>query len=391
MWMIETHVVNACMSGSFRSGWFFNLLNTSNGYVSVTFIFCAGAGFWLAASRKWDSYLNLDPPLWKYIQRLGFILLIAYWLHIPEFSLQKYLIAPLERQNILWICDVLHAIVIASLLALATMFIVRNTTALMWSMVLLAIVFFFGAPFVWMLEPDTFIHRSLGSYISRPPAAAFPLFPWCGYFFTGAAITAFFMKSTEAQRFKITQWLVILGVIVSGLTLVIEFLSPFPYLLNYGWGQNWYLCSPGNSLFRVSGTMITFGALYLMSDWIQSNEIGDKITKWLTLLGQESLFVYVFHLMIVYGSPVNLGLSYFIGPSYKPLATIIITCLTVVAVYYSTHLWFDFKREQPERQKRFIQLFALLFIAIFLLTTPAFVDWANAWIQERFPQAVTTN
>ena len=52
LWMIQTHVANACLAEPYRQGWLFGLLELSNGFVAVTFLFCAGAGVWLAASRK---------------------------------------------------------------------------------------------------------------------------------------------------------------------------------------------------------------------------------------------------------------------------------------------------------------------------------------------------
>lgn len=389
VWMIETHVVNACMAWGYRQGWAFNLLNTTNGYVSVTFIFCAGAGFWLAASRKAQEYWRYKPSLWHYVRRLGFILLVAYWLHIPEFSLQKYLLVPIERQNLLFICDVLHVIVIASLLALGLLMTMRSLVVLRWLFVLLALVFFFIAPFVWQLEPDTFLPRVLGSYLSRPPAAAFPLFPWCGYFFTGAALTAFFMALPHEARKRLALWLIGISLVVPAFTYWLEIFSSWGWLLNYGWGKNWYLCSPGNSLFRVSGSVLLFSILFLAEQRIMAHRIGQRVAHWLIILGQESLFVYVFHLMIVYGSPVNLGLGYFTGQSFKPLAALIVTAAIVIAVYVATELWHGFKRTQPRKQKRFLLVFACLFATLFLITTPAFVDWANAKITEYFPPPTT--
>ncbi len=263
VWMIETHVINACLSWQYRGGWLFNVLNTTNGYVSVSFIFCAGAGFWLAATRKAQEYKTFQPSLWHYVRRLGFILLVAYWLHIPEISLRKYLIAAPERQNILWICDVLHAIAIASFIALALLMLVPTLKQLRWVFVGFAVLFVFGAPLVWQLEPDTFLPRALGSYLSRPPAAAFPLFPWCGYFFIGAALTAFFLESKDRRTFaKRTAWV---GFITPFVVMTF-FWTGWNQMFNYGWTENWYLCSPGNVIFRVSGSALLFSLLFLWQD-----------------------------------------------------------------------------------------------------------------------------
>jgi uncharacterized membrane protein len=413
VWMIQVHVTNACMAWGYRQSWMFNLLNTTNGYVSVTFIFCAGAGFWLAASRRADEYKRFEPSLWQYLRRLGFILLVAYWLHIPELSFQKFLISAPERQNILFMCDVLHAIVMASLLALGLLLIVpsrfgsqqsqstaspQTTTEsplrspLLWAFIAMAVVFIFGAPFVWQLEPDTFLPRVIGSYLSRPPAAAFPLFPWCGYFFVGASLMAFFLALGDAARRRMAWWLVGVSLVLPALTYWLQEFSSFGWWLNYGWGKNWYLSSPGNCLFRVSGSVLLFAVLYLVEPKLTArheheNSVGSRIAGWLQLLGQESLFVYVFHLMIVYGSPVNLGLGYFTGQSFKPIAVLIVTVAIVIAVWVATELWQGFKRNAPEKQRRFIFVFACLFATIFFVTTPAFVEWSEQQVKKYLPRA----
>jgi uncharacterized membrane protein len=382
VWMIETHVVNACLNWEHRQGWIFNVLNTTNGYVSVTFIFCAGAGFWLAASRKAQEYKQFAPSLWQYIRRLGFILLIAYWLHIPEISLRKYILADSARQNILWTCDVLHAIGIASFLALTCLLLIPTLKQLRWVFVALAIVFIYGAPFVWQLEPDTFLPRVLGSYLSRPPAAAFPLFPWCGYFFVGASITAFFLESANRRAFA--QRLAIVSFILPFLVMM-GVMTGWNQWFAYGWTENWFLCSPGNVIFRVSGTMLLFSVLYLVQDrfaeWTIFNR---KPASWLQLMGQESLFVYVFHLMIVYGSPANLGLSYFVSGVLYPLGAALVTTAVVVAVYVAMSQWHDVKVVHPEKPKRLILVFGILFATVFLTVTPQFADMAESWAANVF-------
>jgi uncharacterized membrane protein len=377
VWMIQTHIVNACLNPEYRSSWFFTPLNTSNGYVSVSFIFCAGAGFWLAASRKIQEYKAFQPSLWQYVRRLGFILLVGYWLHIPEISFRKYLLATPARQNILWICDVLHAIVVASFLALAVAMLAPRLKTARWAYLALGAAFIFAAPLVWQLEPDTFLPRALGSYISRPPAAAFPIFPWCGYFFVGAALTAFFMDSPNRRAFATK-------------AAVTAFCAPFLVMtfketgwsdmFSYGWTENWYLCSPGNAIFRVSGSVLLFSLLYLQQDRITSWTIfGRKPAAYFQIMGKESLFVYVSHLMIVYGSPVNLGLSFLVGRVMRPLPAFIITLAIIAVVYVLTEYWHAFKKQAPAAPKRIIRAFAVLFALIFLIVTPEFADMAEAW------------
>ena len=55
IWMIETHVVNAFLPDGYKDNLIFNLIDISNGFVAVCFIFCAGAGFRLALESKFNQ------------------------------------------------------------------------------------------------------------------------------------------------------------------------------------------------------------------------------------------------------------------------------------------------------------------------------------------------
>ena len=99
-------------------------------------------------------------------------------------------------------------------------------------------------------------------------------------------------------------------------------------------------------------------------------------------MGQESLFVYVFHLMLVYGSPANLGLSYFVGGVLRPFAAAVLTIAVIVAVYVLMEQWHLAKKSTPEVPKRIIWTFGILFALIFILVTPQFADMAEVWAKQ---------
>ena len=73
IWMIETHVVNAFLPDGYKDNLIFNLIDISNGFVAVCFIFCAGAGFRLALESKFKEYITISTPLFSYVKRLLFI------------------------------------------------------------------------------------------------------------------------------------------------------------------------------------------------------------------------------------------------------------------------------------------------------------------------------
>jgi uncharacterized membrane protein len=180
LWMIETHLVNACLSQEFKSSFFYFLLSVSNGLVAVTFIFCAGAGFWLAALKKAEEYRHFNPSLWGYLRRLAFILAIGYWLHLPFFSLWKMLHLNSSELLTFFNCDVLHVIVLSSLVALIILMIVPKLHILPYLFGTMALAIFCISPLVWDTDPMAAMPAFFGAMFAKWPVSQFPLFPWSG-------------------------------------------------------------------------------------------------------------------------------------------------------------------------------------------------------------------
>ena len=64
------------------------------------------------------------------------------------------------------------------------------------------------------------------------------------------------------------------------------------------------------------------------------------------ILGRESLFIYILHLLIVYGSVVNRGLSERIGPTLTTLQSLGTVVLVLAVIAGIAVLWYEFKSRQ---------------------------------------------
>jgi hypothetical protein len=60
-------------------------------------------------------------------------------------------------------------------------------------------------------------------------------------------------------------------------------------------------------------------------------------------VGRESLFIYILHLVIVYGSVLNRGLSQIVGPTLPLLQTIGVVAIVFAGLAAITVLWYLFK------------------------------------------------
>ncbi|MBU3679513.1 MAG: DUF1624 domain-containing protein [Candidatus Kapabacteria bacterium] len=319
LWMIQVHVTNVVLDPALRSSWWFTLLNVSNGYVAPTFIFCAGSGLWIALSRRGEAYLTAGTELRTYLKRLSYVLFCAYVMHTPVLSLRRMLEGPAQAWTSWLQLDVLHVIVYASLAALAAFFVLRNLrrATIAYGIIAAAIM-------------------AVSWSIPRDGISQFPLLPWSGYLFAGAAITGWFMQTESKER--LARLFIIIGLIGPIILFIGKGLSiPMP------WDAIWWR-SPGGLLFRVCATLLLLGSLYFLEQRITSTRVG----RLLVTLGNESLFMYISHLLLVYGSLVP-WLDQMIGTHHFGPSTTLLMWLVVCVIFTSLMFaWRWVKTERPD-------------------------------------------
>jgi len=357
LWMIQVHITNQLVDPALRGSYVFRALNLSNGYVAPTFMFCAGAGLWIALSRKGSDYLAGGPALWGYLRRLAFILMWAYLLHIPYFSLERWLVAsPQELVPGLQI-DVLQTIVYASLAVLVLFLAVRNLRITTWITGALAIAVAIGSSFVWQQNPAQWAHPVVAYAIG--PQSPFPILPWAVYVFSGVVVGGLLMQVQQRQR--AAAWMLAIGVVVPTIIFMVKWM-PFssPY------DPTWWQTSPGVHAFRICGTLTLLGILLLLEHRMQ----GSTVARFFQTVGNESLFMYISHLLLVYGA-VGEQLRAVLGLANSGYATIAIAWVTVTAPLLALmYMWHTFKREHPDRARDVLAVTVVVMI-VYFVTVPA--------------------
>ena len=355
IWMIETHVVDVFLDNSLKHGSFYTLLNISNGFVAVAFIFCAGAGFWLAAMRKSADYKAFGQPLFVYLRRLFMILVIAYALHFPVPSLSGLFNVSASGWIVFFESDVLQCIVYTSLIALFILMITPKLNYLPWIFAILTVLVFFTSPIIRSWDAMGHLPPFWAALITGPPVSKFPLVPWSGYFFGGVAVTAFFMNSKNKHRTALAFFLV---------GLALAFFFQYSKILGVGYPgiTNWWLGSPGHSLFRLSGTISVFGLLFLLEKYYAKTGPGNV----LKLSGQESLFLYVSHLLIVYNS-ANFGIDKLLGTGFGYGITFLIFVSVALLCYFAAVFWHNLKFDNMRKARLVMAITFGLLIAFFVI------------------------
>lgn len=353
--MIEAHTM-ALMSNLYKQGFLYGFLNISNGFVSVAFLFCAGAGFWLAVKNKFNDFKHFKKPLWTYIRRLAFILMLAYFLHFPVFTLSKFLNMNQNQLNILFQNDILQTIVYSSSISLILLLILPKLTHLKYISIILTIIAFSLVSIVWYSNPFDYLPYNLAFMFAKPPISKFPLIPWSGYFFAGIFVTAFFMEAKDKINFA--KKLLYFSLSIITIIFFLKFIG-IPYLSGY---QFWY-ANPIHCLFRLSGTTAIFAFLFLLEKYYKNY----KLTNILLISGRESLFIYMIHLIIIYGSVLNVGLKYFNIQNLNPYETFgMYTAITFISISLARG-WHEIKNNSPKVAKQIMYSLAIFCFLYFIL------------------------
>jgi len=304
--MIETHVVNALLLPEIKKQSFFTVLSFVNGLVAPSFLFCAGFALAIVLNRKWDGFIFLRWPFWRYLLRLFFILIVGYSLHLPFFSLSRLRsITDINEWILFFQIDVLQAISITLFCLVIIAVIVRNRSVFLGAVSIVALLLVFTAPGV-----REFDYSSMALWL-RPLftthyKSQFPVFPWSAFLIGGTIIGFWFLhsrqKNSERTFISNIAFLAIAGI---SLSLIAEVLPITIYPDHKFWRA-----SPEFFFVRIGLVMLFLVALwwYEQKRKVSSNSI-------FSLFGQESLLVYVVHLLVVYGYTYKMSFVRYFGPT----------------------------------------------------------------------------
>jgi uncharacterized membrane protein len=331
--MIEGHVLNGLLRPDLKEATLFAIIHYLNGIVAPAFLFMAGFTFAVASQRKWDDYLHLRKPLFKQVRRLGFILLLAYALHLPYFSLRRT-IQEATPQDIasLFQVDILHTIAASLLILLLVLLIVRREIRLRYSALFLAAAVVFCTPIVWDFDFTAVFPLPIASYFNMKQRSIFPLFPWAGFVFCGTLASQFFLSAQQrGKERKMMRRIFLTGAVV----VLVGLLSDRLLIQVYRTYDFWHT-SPSFFMIRLGIVMMALSAM-----WWYEKKVDPK-PGLMQVIGQESLFVYALHIIVVYGSAIPNGslaqifgskLNY-AGCSAVFLALATVTCLIAVVWHY---------------------------------------------------------
>jgi hypothetical protein len=356
--MLEGHVMRTLLPTDVQRSAWFQIHEFMHGLSAPAFLFGAGLTFVISTRKRWAAFHHWGPPLARRVRRLLLVFLLGVGLHLPYFSIRKIIMeGTLQDQLRLFQFDVLHCIGVGLLVLHALVFFFR-TEVRFYGLVLATIVsVVFLTPVLWDVDLLRFVPPFFAQMVNGNHGSPFPMFPYLGFLFTGVIVSWEFLLARDQRReeaFMVKLFFLGAVVILSGMAF--DFI-PFSLYPTY----NYWFTSPSYFLVRNGALMVLLPIFWYVG------RTRDQIPRYLTVLGVESLFVYVLHLIVIYGSVLNpvWNLQAVMGTSVGILSSLLILACVILSMLGLAMVWNYVKQKRPNWYRLTQLALASAFLVVF--------------------------
>jgi uncharacterized membrane protein len=155
-----------------------------------------------------------------------------------------------------------------------------------------------ASPFVTSVDWFRILPEGPAAFLSFDHGSLFPLFPAGGYMFLGVGLGALLLETPEAVKVR---WFRLASLTASVAFLLVAIAAKH-ISMDLLPAHDAYKAGYSYTCFRLGFALLIFGSLA----WIV--EAFPKSTAALAPMGRKSLYVYVGHITLIYGTPWTVGL-----------------------------------------------------------------------------------
>lgn len=281
VFMIQTHALGL-LRPELREGVAFAALQWVDGLVAPSFILAAGFSLALTqvrAASGTDAKGARSRRMRRTLRRLGEVLavgILVNWMWFPIFRQPRWIVR----------MDILPCIAFSLLIALPILFaLAPRPRALRWTALLLAALAFGLAPLAESLGPPW------DRFLNQRADAVFPLLPWSGYVYLGAAIGS---AAAEKGARGAAAWLAIL----SAAGIAVWAATPW-FTALYPPHQFW-VTNPANAARRWTQVCLFALVLLGLEQRVQGSWRESAAVRFVEVFGTSSLAGYFFHQALLF-------------------------------------------------------------------------------------------
>jgi uncharacterized membrane protein len=330
--MVQGHTVDALLSNDYRNldSPFFALWFFMRGMTAPIFLFTAGTVF-TYLFRLVNEPFGFNQRVSKGFKRVLLLVALGYLLRYPTPTVVDFSEVTREGWKIFFSVDVLQLIGFGLLFLLISAFIAEKLKLndyLVFGAG--ASIFFLLSPFTQQINWINYFPEFIAAYFYTGTGSLFPLFPWVGYVILGGLLGSYLAHNPlvfKTAKFSLS--LLALG----SLFLILSFLLYLiPTLLEGGkylWMYDYNIILLRVGIVLILNSIVSYISLEM-----------ETIPKILILVGRNTLLIYIVHLMILYGSAWNPGLSQLFAYSlnvWKTIGTALLMILLMTAMVIIIH------------------------------------------------------
>lgn len=329
--MVHGHTVDVLLSQEFRrpdsigyNTWLF-----FRGLTAPLFLFASGFVYGVRF-RRTDSPEKFRQIKIKTIKRALLLIFIGYLMKSPSPLIVDWEHVTYQMIQLFYAIDILQLVGASLLLFLAMEMLARKFKYdASRYLIVISILFLLGKQLSTLVDWEENLPIPISSWFSQRTGSLFPLFPWGAYLFLGGAVGIYFQrKGFLNNMLHLTKIQLKIGIIFILSAFFLNFLE-----LKFFNMSTFWTTSPALFYARF-GTVLIFGSLFsVLSLYIK------QIPKFLYNASKNSLWIYVAHVMILYGSSWNRGVRHFIGYQCNVGETILgIILMWILMVLFSEFL-----------------------------------------------------
>ncbi|MGD9902731.1 MAG: heparan-alpha-glucosaminide N-acetyltransferase domain-containing protein [Vicinamibacterales bacterium] len=299
--MVNGHTVDAVILPALKFGPIFDYYNWGRGLVSVGFLMVSGIAFSVSTLARFERHRADPQAIRRRFRRAAVVVAAGYFLGLPWGASSPDPAQASLAWTYFFSVGILHCIGVALLVLEALTLAARSAGQVVWAAGVLAALAFAVAPLAdATLEPRQ--AQLLLNWISHQGGSPFPLLPWAGNVFAGVVVGSLALPLGGQTPHRLV-WSR-LGVLAGGTWLLAAVLRAVP------WTAVTAATHPSaRPAFVVANLSAVLGATLGLSVLVAPIRTLPRVLR---ILAAETLAIYVFHLVVLFG--FDLRLARRIGP-----------------------------------------------------------------------------
>jgi uncharacterized membrane protein len=364
--MVQGHVFTELLDPAVRAERWYRHHAFVHGYTAPMFLFASGLAFGYTTFRAWAANTRAGDALWKRFRRYGWLVLIGYALHLPSTSLLELASLDDARLRALFQVDVLQHIGVSLAICQGLALVLRCQRRFAVAIGVLFLLTVLTAPLVYGWDVEAALPLWLAAFVNESTGSLFPLVPWAGFTYAGI-LCAYFARHARVPSRDLAWPLAFAAALALLVPIAINRTGWNPYGLH-----NFWRTSPYYFFWRLGNVMAVLALLCFAERWaVRTRLIEDpralasRALDWARIVGQESLIIYVAHLLVLYDSVLGRGLRTYTGGTLSLVQASLVALALFSAMVLLARVWAGFK--QREARFRSLQLAATSAVVYFLL------------------------